>query len=48
VGFPLGDVLDEIVASGSEGIVFGIVWGLVGYALLSSSSALDQQPVRGS
>jgi hypothetical protein len=48
VGFPLGDVLDEIVASGSEGIVFGIVWGLVGYAVLSSSSALDQQPVRGS
>jgi hypothetical protein len=46
VGFPLGDVLDEIVASGSEGIVFGIVWGLVGYALLSSSRALDQQPTR--
>jgi hypothetical protein len=46
VGFPLGDVLDGIVAEGSEGIVFGIVWGLVGYALLSSSSALDQQPAR--
>src|SRR5918995_1048608 len=43
VGFPLGDALDEIVASGSEGVVFGIVWGLVGYALLSSSSALDRQ-----
>jgi len=46
VGFPLGDRLDEIVARGSEGIVFGIVWGLVGYALLSSSSALVQQPTR--
>ena len=46
VGFPLGDVLDSIVARGSEGIVFGIVWGLVGYALLSSSRAPDQQPVR--
>src|ERR687897_508402 len=43
VGFPLGDVLDEIVASGSEGIVFGIVWGAVGYALLTSSRAPDQQ-----
>jgi hypothetical protein len=37
VGFPLGDFMDEIVARGSEGIVFAIVWGLVGYALLSSS-----------
>ena len=46
VGFPLGDVLDEVVARGSEGLVFGIVWGLVGYALLTSSSALDQQPAR--
>jgi hypothetical protein len=35
--------LDENVARGSEGIVLGIVWGLVGYALLSSSSAPDQQ-----
>jgi uncharacterized membrane protein YeaQ/YmgE (transglycosylase-associated protein family) len=43
VGFPLGAILDEIVARGSEGIVFGIVWGLVGHALLSSGSALDQQ-----
>ena len=42
VGFPLGGVLDENVARGSEGIVFGIVWGLVGYALLSSGSAPDQ------
>ena len=43
VGFPLGDIVDELVARGSEGIVFGIVWGLVGYALLSSSSASNQQ-----
>lgn len=43
VGFPLGDVLDEIVASGSEGIVFGIVWGLVGYALLSLRGAIAEQ-----
>ena len=46
VGFPLGGVLDENVARGSEGIVFGIVWGLVGYALLSSSRPLDQQHAR--
>jgi hypothetical protein len=43
VGFPLGGVFDENVARGSEGIAFGIVWGLVGYALLSSSRPLDQQ-----
>ena len=36
-GFPLGDVVDEMVVRGSEGIVFAIVWGLVGYALLSTS-----------
>jgi hypothetical protein len=34
IGFPLGDVLEEMVIRGSEGIVFGIVCGLVGYALL--------------
>ena len=37
IGFPLGDVAEEVVARGSEGIVFAIVWGLVGYALLSTS-----------
>jgi hypothetical protein len=37
VGFPLGDVSEELVVRGSEGIVFAIVWGLVGYALLSIS-----------
>jgi hypothetical protein len=37
VGFPVGDFLEEVVVRGSEGIVFGIVWGVVGYALLSTS-----------
>jgi uncharacterized membrane protein YhaH (DUF805 family) len=46
VGFPLSDVLDEIVASGSEGVVFGIVWGLVGYALLSLRGAIAEQFLR--
>ena len=46
VGFPLGAILDENVSRGSEGIVFGIVWGLVGYALLSSSSAPHQHHAR--
>ena len=46
VGFPLGDVSNAIVARGSEAIVFGIVWGAVGYALLTSSRAPDQQSVR--
>jgi hypothetical protein len=46
VGFPLGDVSNAIVAEGSEAIVFGIEWGAVGYALLSSSRAPDQQFVR--
>ncbi len=34
VGFLLGDFLEN-VAVGSENIVFTIVWGLIGYALLS-------------
>jgi hypothetical protein len=46
VGFPLGDVLDMAVGVGSEAIVLGILWGLVGYALLLSCGAPDQQPVR--
>jgi hypothetical protein len=46
VGFPLGDIFDEIISRGSEGIVFGIVWGLVGYALLSSNSAPNRRSVR--
>jgi len=35
VGFPVGGFLDGVVAVGSEAIVFGIVWGLIGHALLS-------------
>jgi hypothetical protein len=46
VGFPLGDVVDTTIGEGSEAIVLGILWGLVGYALLSSARAPDQQPVR--
>jgi len=46
IGFPLGDVLDEIVARGSEAIVFGILWGLVGYALLSLRGTVAVQPSR--
>jgi hypothetical protein len=46
VGFPLGDVLDNSVASGSEGIVFGILWGLVGYGLLSLRDTVAEQPPR--
>lgn len=46
VGFPLGDVVDTVIGEGSEAIVLGILWGLVGYALLSSSRAPDQQSVR--
>jgi len=34
IGFPLGDFLEEVVARGSEGIVFGIVWGVGGLRAL--------------
>ena len=45
IAFPLGDLSNEVLR-GSEGILLGILWGLVGSALLSSSSALDQQLAR--
>jgi hypothetical protein len=45
VGFPLGDLLDN-VAAGSESIVFAIVWGLIGYALLSRRGVVAEQPSR--
>ena len=45
IAFPLGDLSNEVLR-GSEGILVGMLWGGVGYALLSSSSALDQQPAR--
>jgi hypothetical protein len=46
VGFPLGAVLEEVVAVGSENIVFAIVWGSVGYALLSRRDMVAEQPSR--
>ena len=46
MGFPLGAILDENVARGAEEIMLGIVWGLVGYALLSSGRALDENHAR--
>jgi hypothetical protein len=45
VGFPLGALL-ETVRSGIENIVFAIVWGLIGYALLSRRGAVAEQPSR--
>ncbi len=45
-GFPLGDVLESIVAMGSEGIVLGMLWGLVGYALLWQRGPVVEQPSR--
>jgi hypothetical protein len=45
VGFPLGDFLDN-VAEGSEAIVFAIVWGSIGYALLSPRVTVAEQPSR--
>jgi hypothetical protein len=45
VGFPLGAFL-ETVRSGIENIVFAIVWGLIGYALLSRRGAVAEQPSR--
>ena len=41
IAFPLGDVSNAVL-EGGEGILLGILWGLVGYALLSSSSALGR------
>jgi hypothetical protein len=46
VGFPLGDIADAVVGEGSEAIALGILWGLVGYALLWSSRASAHQSVR--
>jgi hypothetical protein len=43
-GSPLGAFL-ETVRSGIENIVFAIVWGLIGYALLSRRGMVaEQQP----
>jgi hypothetical protein len=45
VGFPLGDVVEDF-ASGSEALVFAILWGLIGYALLSLRGTVAGQPSR--
>ena len=45
VGFPLGDVSNALIRGG-EAIVFAIVWGLVGWALLSRSGSLEEQASR--
>ena len=45
IGFPLTIVFD-IATGGAGGIVMGVVWASVGYALLSSSGASAQQPSR--
>jgi Co/Zn/Cd efflux system component len=45
VAFPLGDVSNAVL-EGSEGILLGILWGAVGYALLSRSGTVVEQPSR--
>jgi hypothetical protein len=46
VGFPLGAVLEEAVAAGTENIVLAIVWGSIGYGLLSRRNAVAEQASR--
>ena len=43
IAFPLGD-LSNAFLRGSEGILLGILWGLVGYALLSRSGTVAEHP----
>jgi hypothetical protein len=45
VGFPLGAFLENVLA-GIENIVFAIVWGLIGNALLSRRGVVAEQPSR--
>ena len=45
VAFPLGDVSNAVL-EGSEGILLGILWGAVGYALLAQSRTVAEQPSR--
>ena len=45
VAFPLGAFLENVLA-GIENIVFAIVWGLIGYALLSRRGVVAEQPSR--
>ena len=46
VGFPLGGVLEGLVGVGSENIVLGIVWGVIGYALVSQRGTAAELPSR--
>jgi hypothetical protein len=43
VAFPLGDLSNAIV-SGGEGLLLGSLWGSVGYALLSRTGTVAEQP----
>ena len=45
IAFPLGD-LSNAILEGGEGILLGILWGVVGYALLSRSGTVVEQPSR--
>jgi hypothetical protein len=45
VGFPLGDFFSN-VAQGSENVALAIVWGLIGYALLSRRGTVAEPPSR--
>jgi hypothetical protein len=45
VGFPLGDFSNALIRGG-EAIVFAIVWGLVGFALLSRRGMVEEQSSR--
>jgi hypothetical protein len=45
VGFPLGDFLNN-VAEGTENLVFAIVWGSIGYVLLSRRGVVAEQASR--
>lgn len=43
-GFPLSAVLD--VLAGAGGILLGVIWALVGYALLTNGNASAAEPTR--
>ena len=45
IAFPLGDVSNAVL-EGSEGVLLGILWVLIGYALLSQSGTVAEQPSR--
>jgi hypothetical protein len=47
VGLPLGDYFLFNVAPAIENIVFAVVWGLIGYALLSRRGTVASQPSHG-